>query len=51
MSLKCKNIMDLGNEDEIKGLSDWTQSKYFKLLSVEEQFVLEQYFKDIEDGR
>jgi hypothetical protein len=51
MSSKCKNIMDLGNEDEIKGLSDWTQSKYFKLLSVEEQFVLEQYFKDIEDGR
>jgi hypothetical protein len=43
--------MDLGNEDEIKDLSDWTKSKYFKLLSVEEQFVLQQYLNDISDGR
>lgn len=51
ISTKDKNIMDLGNEDEIKDLSDWTKSKYFKLLSVEEQFVLEQYLNDILDGR
>jgi hypothetical protein len=51
ISTKDKNTMDLGNEDEIKDLSDWTKSKYFKLLSVEEQFVLEQYLKDILDGR